>query len=162
MKKLILVCGPAAIGKSTWSEAYAASHPEETVFIIAADEVRKDMFGGYKKFPPNGNMMVVYEEMIRRANALWEQNEALTLLLDTTMLTDERRLFFLNRLACFEYRALVLLKLHDYRLCLERNKQRPADKWVPEEVILDMASHYYDPSPETAKRFNEVAEYYVD
>ena len=32
MKKLVLVCGPAAIGKSTWSKAYIGEHPEETVF----------------------------------------------------------------------------------------------------------------------------------
>ena len=34
MKKLILVCGPAAIGKSTFSANYALEHPGEDVVVM--------------------------------------------------------------------------------------------------------------------------------
>ncbi len=162
MKKLILVSGPAGIGKSTWSKKYAETHPEEKVVVVAADDVRKDMYGGYDKFPPDGKMVHVYKEMVSRVHALAKENESISVILDTTMLYDERRIFFVDELKEFDFYSLTLLKLHDYKTCLARNKQRRKDKWVPENVILDMAAHYYDPSPECAKRFNEVKEEYVD
>ena len=162
MKKLILVCGPAGIGKSTWSKNYAASHPKEKVFVVAADEVRKSMYGGYDKFPPDGKMIHVYKEMLSRVHGLAKENQDLSVILDTTMLHDERRLYFRRALKEFDFYSLVLLKLHDYNQCLARNKLRRKDKWVPENVILDMASHYYDPAPTTAAKFDEVKDIYVD
>ncbi len=162
MKKLILVCGPAGIGKSTWSKNYAAEHPDEYVVVMAADEVRKDLYGGYDKFPSDGNMMHVYVELIDRVKKFQQDNESITVLLDTTMLYDERRLFFVRNLPDFDSYILVLLKLHDYHTCLIRNKKRPKEKWVPENVILDMASHYEDPSKDCRYHFNEVLEIYVD
>jgi GTPase SAR1 family protein len=110
MKKLILVCGPAGIGKSTWCEAYKTEHPSEDVNILAADEVRKSMYGGYDKFPPDHNMMHVYLQMIAIATDLYNTHPNLTLILDTTMLYDERRLFFVRHLPKFDERILVLLK----------------------------------------------------
>ena len=145
MKKLILVCGPAAIGKSTWSHGYERSHPDEKVVILSADEVRKELYGSYKSFPPNNNMMIVYEEMI-----------------DTTMLYDERRLYFRRHLTCFDHYTLILLKLHDYELCIKRNKMREEEKWVPEDVIRDMGKSYMDPSPDCVAHFDECKEIYVD
>ena len=159
---MILVCGPAGIGKSTWSKNYGIAHPEETLVIMAADDVRKDLYGGYDKFPPDGKMIHVYSEMVHRIHALTKENENISVILDTTMLTDERRLYFRSELTEFDFYSLVLLKLHDYKTCLIRNKQRRKDKWVPESVILDMASHYYDPKPECAAKFNEVKIEYVD
>lgn len=162
MRKLILVCGPAAIGKSTWSKKYISEHPEENVFVLVADEVRKELCGGYDKFPPNRNMMVIYEEMVERAHTIARENESVTLIVDTTMLYDERRLYFERHLPEFEYTSLVLLKLHDYTKCLERNHMRPKEKWVPEEVIVNMWNHYMDPSASTKEHFSEVEEVYVD
>ena len=162
MKKLILVCGPAAIGKSTWSHGYMVSHPDEKVEIITADEVRKEMYGSYRSFPPNNNMLLVYDEMIDRARRLCEENESVTVLFDTTMLYDERRLYFKRHLPCFDHFTLILLKLHDYELCIKRNKMREEDKWVPEDVIRDMAKCYLDPSPDCIAHFDEYKEIYVD
>lgn len=162
MKKLIFVSGPAAIGKSTFSAKYAREHPDEEVIVIAADEVRKEKYGGYDKFPPGMNMMVVYDEMIRRAAELRDNKDSVTIIFDTTMLYDERRLYFRRHLPGFDRYLLILLKLHDYKVCLQRNHQRPKEKWVPDDVILDMAAHYEDPSEECKKHFDYVGEIYVD
>ena len=163
MKKLILVCGPAAIGKSTFSAKYALEHPGEDVVVIAADEVRKQMYGGYDQFPPGMNMMVIYEEMVERAKRLCKEKESVSVIFDTTMLYDERRLYFRRQLdGSFDRYLLILLKLKDYSLCLQRNHQRPKEKWVPDHIIMDMASHYEDPSPECKRHFDFVGEVYVD
>jgi predicted kinase len=162
MKKLILVCGPAGIGKSTFCQLYIAQHPKEKVTIISSDEIRKRMTGGYDKFLPNKDMSPVYGAMCQEATALYNAPEEMTVMLDTTMLNDERRLFFINRIPRFEEEDLYLLKLHDYGVCYLRNKERVKEKWVPESVIDDMIKCYQDPSPEIAKRFDHVETFYID
>lgn len=107
-------------------------------------------------------MMVVYEEMVRRAKELVKGKENVTVALDTTMLFDERRLFFVRHLQEFDKKILICLKLHDYSICLIRNKSRPKEKWVPENIILNMAAHYEDPSHECLRHFDEYHEIYVD
>lgn len=166
MKKLILVAGPAGIGKSSYCETYRQNHPEENVQIISSDEIRKRLTGSYRIFPTDKNgrrdMSPVYEMMVEEAETLSEKNPNVTVMLDTTMLEDDRRLYFLNRLPLFEERDLKLMKLHDYTLCLKRNKQRNPEKWVPDEVIIDMTKNYFDPSEEVMKRLTNVEDVYLD
>lgn len=162
MKKLILVCGPAAIGKSTFCNKYANEHPEEVVRVISADEVRKEMCGSYKNFPPNKNMAPVYEKIIETAKEYYDTMDNVTVMLDTTLLYDKMRLFFIESLPMFEDRHLYLLKLHDYTQCLVRNKKRIEEKWVPEEIIISMYTSYEDPSPAVASKFVTCKEFYVD
>jgi len=166
MKKLILVAGPAGIGKSSYCEAYRQNHPEENVHVISSDETRKRLTNSYRVSPTDKNGVrdksLVYEAMVNEAKALGEANLNVIVVLDATMLEDDRRLYFLNRLGLFEKKELKLMKLHDYTLCLMRNKQRNPEKWVPDEVILDMIKNYADPSEEVAKRFTSVEEIYLD
>lgn len=162
MKKLILVCGPAGIGKSTFCRKYAANHPDETVRVVASDEIRKAMTGSYQNFLPGKNMMPVYLGVIKEANRLLQENKDVTVMLDTTMLNDERRLFFVDRIQGMDETDLYLLKLHDYRLCFARNKSRVKEKWVPEEVIDDMIRKYQDPSLDTRSRFLHVETVFLD
>ena len=162
MSKLVCVCGPAGIGKSTWCKHYIDNHPDEEVFILSADEFRKGLFGSYRQFPPNRNMKIVYDEMIRQAKVLRSTKNNPTIILDTTMINDERRLYFVEKLMEFEERVLVLLKVHDYSILLERNARRVYEKRVPEEVIMDMSRHYYDPGPECLKYFTSYYEDYRD
>ncbi|MCQ2772040.1 MAG: ATP-binding protein [Bacilli bacterium] len=162
MKKLILVCGPAAIGKSTFCNNYAKEHPDEIVRVISADEVRKEMCGSYKNFPPNKNMKPIYEKIVEIAKELYNTMENVTVMLDTTMLYDGLRLYFIEQLPMFEDRRLYLLKLHDYGQCLIRNKKRIEEKWVPDEIIISMCKGYADPKPEVIEQFTEYKEFYVD
>lgn len=153
MSKLILICGPAGIGKSTWCGRYCNAHPGESVFVLSADEFRKKLFGSYKQFPPNHNMKIIYDEMIRQARAILSAKENPTVILDTTMINDERRLYFVKQLMDFDERVLVLLRVKDVNILLEHNATRPEEKKVPVDVILDMNEHYYDPSPECLTYF---------
>jgi predicted kinase len=162
VKKLILVCGPAGIGKSTFCRDYIRAHCDEIVKIVSSDEVRREICGSYQKFPPNKNMLPIYDGMLEEARRYYDDNSNVTIIFDTTMLYDERRLFFVNNLPKFDETDLYLLKLHDYSICLQRNKMRRRDKWVPDEVILDMIKHYMDPTPETAKHFTKVETFYLD
>ena len=51
MKKLILVCGPAGIGKSTFCQNYTKQHPLEKVVRISSDEIRLKLTKSYRNFP---------------------------------------------------------------------------------------------------------------
>jgi|LAHS01.1.fsa_nt_gb tRNA uridine 5-carbamoylmethylation protein Kti12 len=166
MKKLILVAGPAGIGKSTYCQSYIKDHPEENVKIVSSDEIRRKITKSYRAFPTDKNgvkdMSPVYNGMVQAARAINEINTNVTVLLDTTMLYDDKRLFFLNHLPHFDEVDLYLLKLHNYDLCFIRNKQRIPEKWVPDSVIANMIKDYQDPAPDVAKRFHEVKTIYLD
>ena len=107
-------------------------------------------------------MRIVYDEMIRQAKNIRVMKGNPTIILDTTMINDERRLYFVKELMEFEERILVLLKVHDYSVLLERNARRIYEKRVPDEVIIDMSRHYYDPSPECLQYFTSHYEDYRD
>lgn len=162
MQKLIFICGPAGIGKSSFCRSYGAKHPEENVQIISSDEIRKEVCGSYRNFPPNHDLTPIYLAMCQRAKALLETGKPVTVFLDTTMLTDERRSFFLHNIPPYPETDLYLLKLHDYSICFQRNKKRIKEKWVPDEVIQSMIEGYEDPTPEFAKRFTHVETIYLD
>lgn len=162
VKKLLLICGPAGIGKSTFARKYVEEHPLENCLIIAADEVRKEMCGSYKDFPPGKNMMPIYDKMIELAKKAYEESPSLTLIFDTTMLYDERRLYFIDNLPHFDEIDLYLLKMHDYSGCLTRNKQRIEEKQVPDEVIESMAQNYEDPGEEVHDKVTRIITLYRD
>jgi tRNA uridine 5-carbamoylmethylation protein Kti12 len=162
MKKLIFVCGPAGIGKSTFCQQYIEKHPSENVKIVSSDEERKRITGSYLLFPPNKDMRPVYSGMVKTAVSIFEANPDVTILLDSTMLNDERRAFFLKNLPLFDEYDLYLLKLHDWNACLVRNKMRQQEKWVPDYVIENMIKKYKDPQPELASKFKIVKTIYLD
>lgn len=162
MKKLILVCGPAGIGKSTFCRRYVNEHPEEHCIVIAADEVRKEMCGSYKAFLPGKNMIPIYDKMIDLAKEAYEQSDDVTVIYDTTMLYDERRLYFIDRLPKLDQIDLYLLKMHDYSDCLNRNHARDEEKWVPEEVIMSMCENYEDPGEEVQSKVDNIYVLYRD
>ena len=62
----------------------------------------------------------------------------------------------MDRLKGYDRSLLFMIKMHDYSICYRQNRMRPKDKWVPDDVIDRMIQQYVDPSPETAKRFDEV------
>jgi predicted kinase len=107
-------------------------------------------------------MRPVYSEMVKTAVSIFATNPDVTILLDSTMLNDERRKFFLKNLPLFDEYDLYLLKLHDWNTCLIRNKMRPQEKWVPDYVIENMIKNYKDPQSELASKFKPVKTDFLD
>ena len=50
MKKVIIMSGIPGCGKSTWANNYIANNPKEKVFIVASDEIRKELGGKVQYF----------------------------------------------------------------------------------------------------------------
>jgi predicted kinase len=153
MKTLIMLAGIPGSGKSTWAKAYAQSHPH--TFIIDTDETRKKITGSYLIFPEK--MEIIFDAMIQEANALFATEAGdCTVIEDSIFLDDYRRNYYLDRIVGYDKAILFLIKMHDYSICYARNKARPRDKWVPDQVITQMIADYQDPAPAVAKRFDEV------
>lgn len=153
MKQLILMAGIPGSGKSTWCRKYQKTHPN--VFIIDTDETRKKITGSYLIFPEH--MEVIFDEMIRESNEIFKNTPGdCTVIEDSIFLEDYRRNYYMDRLKGYDRSLLFMIKMHDYSICYRQNRMRPKDKWVPDDVIDRMIQQYVDPSPETAKRFDEV------
>jgi predicted kinase len=154
MKTCILMAGIPGSGKSTWARAYAKAHPNTVV--VDTDETRKKITGSYLVFPPH--MGIIFDQMIKEANeALKTLPDPCTVIVDSTFLEDGRRTYYLDRLKGYDKIILHMIKMHDYSICFKQNKMRVKDKWVPEEVMQKQLASYVDPSPEVAKRFDEIS-----
>jgi tRNA uridine 5-carbamoylmethylation protein Kti12 len=153
MKTLILLCGIPGSGKSSWARDYAKSHPD--TFICDTDETRKKITGSYLKFPEH--MEVIFDDLIAQANAAFAKGGAnCTVIEDAAFLDNYRRLYFMKRIRGYDKAVLLLIKMKDYSICYERNRQREKEKWVPDSVISDMIKRYEDPTPEVRSYFSEV------
>ena len=158
MRHLILMGGVAGSGKSTYAKAYAEKHPN--THIIDTDETRKRITGSYHIF--TDPVSLIWDAMIADANNYLETHEDCIVIIDSTFLTDERRMYYLNRLKGYDKLTHIMIRFHDYSACYRRNHERAREKWVPENVIKDMIASYVYPSPEVAKRFDEIIEVYAD
>lgn len=155
MRKLILLAGLPGVGKSY----YAQSIQDENCHIISSDETRFAITHDYRIILEDMN--IVYDKMIETANALLNNNENITVVLDSTFLDDKRRNYFLDRIRGADYIQLVMLKANIDTI-LKRNHKRQEEKWVPEDVILSMMERYKDPSSDNICRYNFIKAVYVN
>lgn len=155
MRKLILLAGLPGTGKSY----YAQSIKDENCHIISSDETRFAITHDYRVILEDMN--IVYDKMIETANALLNNNENITVVLDSTFLDDKRRNYFLDKIKGADYIQLVMLKANIDTI-LARNHKRQEEKWVQEDVILSMMERYKDPSPDNIYRYNFIKVVYVN
>lgn len=153
MKTLILLAGIPGSGKSTWARSYQKSHPH--TYICDTDETRKKITGSYHKFP--AHMEVIFDDLIAQGNAYLAAKEAdCTVIEDAAFLDNYRRVYFMERLKGYDHSLLLLIRMHDYKICYERNKLRDPEKWVPDDIITGMIACYEEPSAEVRSYFDEV------
>lgn len=157
MRKLIILAGIPGTGKSFFAKRELK---EKNMIIISSDEVRFQITHDYRKIL--SDMNVVYNRMIELANEQLEKNENITVVLDSTFLTDERRNYFLDRIKNVDSVELILLKVHNERMIFVRNHQRIRAKWVPEDVLVDMMKKYSFPSDDNLKRYSAIRVVYTD
>jgi predicted kinase len=150
MKKIIMLAGLPGTGKSFYARKYLKDS-----IIISSDEIRKEYTKSYSIMLKDMN--IVYDEMIKRTNRLLNQNQDITITLDSTFLCDSRRTYFLDKLIGYDYIELIMLKV-SLETAFKRNKQRDKTKWVDESIIRKMYERYSYPQKEIQKRFNNIKE----
>ena len=152
MRTLIVLSALPGSGKSTWSEQYRLTHKH--VKIVSSDGIRKELTGQYQDLT---HEQEVWQIIYDRINEYLAKYDEVTVIADSTNITDNLRLFALEKCPNYDRSVLVVLKKKLEKI-LEQNHIRNEAKFVPENAIKSMWERWEDPSEETKNRFDEVIE----
>ena len=86
MKTFILLIGLPGAGKSTWTKKYQQEH--QNTFIIASDEMRKELFGHVQDFRDEAKVWASVDE---RIIAYGQSKDSLTVIVDAGNRTNAVR-----------------------------------------------------------------------
>lgn len=150
MKKLIVLSAAPGSGKSTWAAKYKASHPD--TFIISSDEIRYELTGQYQDFSKQKEVWETFDKRIVEYSHLPMKDY--TVILDALTDLDEIRLKYLELGKDYDRKTLVVIRkpLEDN---IKFNKERPNEKWVPDDVVVSLYNKFIPPSEEVIAKFDE-------
>lgn len=152
MRTLIVLSALPGSGKSTWSEQYRLTNKH--VKIVSSDAIRKEITGQYQDLKHEEEVWKIYFE---RINEIFDKYNDVTVIADSTNITDKFRLIPLEKCPNYDRCVLVILKKKLDQI-LHQNHVRSEAKFVPEAAIKSMWERWEDPSEETKSVFDEVIE----
>jgi len=152
MRTLIVLSALPGSGKSTWSEQYRLTHKH--VKIVSSDGIRKELTGQYQDLTHEKEVWKIYFD---RINEIFDKYDDVTVIADSTNITNNFRLIPLEKCPNYDRCVLVVLKKKLDKI-LEQNHVRNEAKYVPEEAIKSMWKRWEDPTEEVKSVFDEVIE----
>lgn len=134
--RLIVLSGVPGSGKSTYCQAYKELYEANNikVNIVSSDEIRMELFGRYDNFE---NEKLVWEIFRAKAYEYSKQDHSVTIL-DATTLTNKHRYNYALKYKGLYKQIYLVVMATPFEKCLEQNKMRPENKWVPEDVMKSM------------------------
>lgn len=154
MKKMILLSAVPGAGKSTWAENYKRVNTNENVFIVASDEIRRELGGSYQYFKEEAK---VWELFLGRANQYAKDYEDVTVILDSTNLSNHYRRMYHELTPDFDKHVLVFFDLSFEKAC-ERNLSRDEIKIVPQYAMDRLYQQLEPVDQETINLYDEYVE----
>lgn len=151
MRKMILLSAVPGAGKSTWAENYKRYNPEERVYIVASDEIRKELGGSYQYFKEEAK---VWQLFLERTNQYAEDYEDVTVILDSTNLTNKFRRMYFEQTPKFDKHVLVYFDVTFEKAC-ERNLSRHELKVVPHHAMVHLYEELEPIDQETINLYDE-------
>ena len=152
MKTFILLCGPAGIGKSTWAANYQKSH--ENVKIVSSDAIRLELGNSYQDLSHEKEVWVRFSRYIRE---YFDNNKDVTVIADSTNFMNLHRMIYANETKDIDKHVLVIFR-KPTEVILKQNRERPKEKFVPEEAILSQIRRWEEPNEEVLAAYDEVVE----
>jgi len=149
MKTLIVLTALPGAGKTTWSRKYKEEH--ENVFIVSSDEIRKEFFGRYDYLEHDD---LVWKEYYKRLDDYSKAPGDLTVIADSTNISNDLRLVFINKVKGYDKKILVEIR-RNLDVLLKQNIERPKEKFVPESSIIRMKNNWEDVNQEVINLFDE-------
>lgn len=154
MKKLILMSGVPGSGKSTWANKYKIDHKNENVFIVASDEIRKELGGRYQYFDEESK---VWSLFLSRTNDYANKYDDVTVIMDATNLTNHYRMMYLNSTGSFDFHSLVNFNL-PLEVVLRQNRMREDGRVVNDDAMKMLINEYEAVSNDVINSFDEYIE----
>ena len=133
------LCGLVGAGKTTYAKQY---EKENVVKIFSSDEYREKICGNRKDQTKNDK---VFKALYADLRAALENGE--DCILDATNCTIKDRLRALKAIEGVDCVKIVSVISTDVESCIKRNKNRPEEDRVPEEVIYKYARKFDVPLP---------------
>jgi predicted kinase len=130
MKKLIMLMGLPASGKSRWSKDFISLN--SNAVIVSSDAIRLELYGSEEDQSHN---VEVFEELHRRIHNYLSQEDIQTVIYDATNLSSKRRKGFISQIPKGVWKEIVVFAT-DYDIILRQNAAR--SRHVPKEVIERM------------------------
>lgn len=132
-QRLIVLSGIPGSGKSKYAESLLIEYGDKVV-IVSSDEIRKELTGKYASF---GKESAVWKTLENRVDEASERSKAIVVI-DATSLKNKKRYYYAKKFRNkFKSVELVVFRIPFFE-CLKRNKMRPEEKRVPEDVIHNM------------------------
>ena len=154
MKKVIIMSGIPGCGKSTWANNYIANNPKEKVFIVASDEIRKELGGKVQYFEEEDKVWNIF---LTRTNNYAKVYDDVTVIMDATNLTNHFRRYYFKNTPDFDKHILVNFNLPLEKI-YKQNKSRSSDRIVNDEAMKRLINEYELIDEETKKMFDEYIE----
>ena len=153
MSTFILLSAMPGSGKSTWAKRYQRQNPN--VEIVSSDEIRSELNGDAGD---QSNPRLIWAEYLRRIK-LHEKGEEVTVIGDSTNLTNYFRTYYAEEAAPhYDKKVLVVFDV-SYEVCLQRNNAR-TERVVPPQAMEALRKEYEPLSEEAASLYDEI--YVVD
>ncbi len=148
MRTFILLSAIPGSGKSTWANRYKEEH--KNVFIVASDEIRKELFGSETCF---ANEKLVWQTFEKRLNEHVFDMDDLTVIADATHLSNYLRKVYFKLTPNFDKHILVVFDI-PYEVSLYQNSLR--ERKVPLEIMEKLRKEYEVPSKEIEEMYDEI------
>ena len=155
MKKVWLMCGIPASGKSTW----AREHQE--MFggaIVSRDEIRFSMVA--ENEPYFSKEDEVFDEFIRQIQELISDEETQDIYIDATHITEASRNKVLDRLYLGNVEIYAVDFNEVFAKCILNNANREGRARVPNSVIENMYKKYEAPSEGEKYKYTNIIHIY--
>ena len=157
--RLVVLSGIPGSGKSTYCQAIKDLYESKgvKVNIISSDDIRYELTGKYDGFHREEEVWSIFNN---RAYDYSRENDHSITILDATTLTNKQRYLYALRFKnCYKQIYLVVMNT-PFEKCLEQNKMRPENKWVPEDVMERMKNRFEPIDRYTCFSYFYSVEYY--
>lgn len=154
MKKLIILSAVPGSGKSTWAKRYQETHPN--TYIISSDQIRFELTGVYQDFSRQKEVWEIFENRIKEYAKL---DGDVTVILDALIDLDILRKKYVETTPEYDEHELVLI-YRSFEDIKKFNRQRPKEKWVPDEALIALFEKFELPKKEIIDLFDKYT--YID
>lgn len=130
MVKLYVMSGVAGSGKSTIAEAIA----KDGAIIVSSDKIRENLFATLDESVQNKECnRKVFEELYKQVQENLEKQR--DVIIDATNLSQKKRMYIYERFKDMVDETTILSTFENLDTLYERNRNRPLNKMVPDEVV---------------------------